>query len=142
MSTQYMHLNIDPLILSDIKKITTGADPEIFQRGGWGGNFWKKNVCWYTYQRVYTLKLDFLSSSFSRGFLYFFALFYYSLLFLKFATPVTPPPPLDPPMHKLGIKVKLLHVTANLYRNAVCRDWFNFVQMKEHTLFQLEIIAK
>ena len=32
----------------------------------------------------------------------FFALFYYSFLFLKFergvATPVTPPPPIDPPM--------------------------------------------
>ena len=22
--------------------------------GGWGGKFWKKNVCWYTYQRAYT----------------------------------------------------------------------------------------
>ena len=32
----------------------TGTDPEIFQRGGWGGKFWKKNVCLYMYQCVYT----------------------------------------------------------------------------------------
>ena len=33
----------------------SGADPENFQRGGgvWGGNFWKKNICWYTYECVY-----------------------------------------------------------------------------------------
>ena len=34
----------------------TGADPKNFSKGGggWGEKFWKKNVCWYTYQRVYT----------------------------------------------------------------------------------------
>ena len=30
----------------------------IFSKGGWGGKFWKKNVCWYTYQRVHTWRLD------------------------------------------------------------------------------------
>ena len=59
---------------------TTGADPEIFQRGG----------------------------GVQEDCLLFFALFYYSPLFLTFkrwrgvATPVTPPP-LDPPMHHIFI---------------------------------------
>ena len=26
---------------------------KIFKGGVWGGNFWKKNICWYTYECVY-----------------------------------------------------------------------------------------
>ena len=79
--------------------------------GGWGGKFWKKNVCWYTYKRMYTQKkLDkhatlFLFFLFKWIISYFFALFYYSLFFLNFErgggwNPRNPPPPpLDPPMN-------------------------------------------
>ena len=65
------------------------------------------------------LDLSLLILPFQEDCLLFFALFYYSLLFLKFergvATPVTPPPSLDPPMcecdlHRGGVlTVKHLH---------------------------------
>ena len=78
------------------------GDPEIFQRGGWGGKFWKKmfvdtriNTCTCTHKTRQTCN-SFSLLPFQENCLLFFALFYYSLLFLKFergvATPVFPPP--------------------------------------------------
>ena len=42
---QCMHIPIQ----ARIKKFFKGGE-------GWGGKFWKKYVCWYRYQRVYTKK--------------------------------------------------------------------------------------
>ena len=59
-----------------------GADPEISKGGGgWGEKFWKKNVCWYTYQRVYTWKLD-KHATLSLFFLFKRIVFYLLLCFI------------------------------------------------------------
>ena len=61
-----------------------------FFKRGWGGKFWKKNVCWYTYlltrEHIKTRQTcnSFSLLPFQKDCLLFFALFYYSLLFLKF----------------------------------------------------------
>ena len=80
-----------------------------FSKGGWGGKFWKKNVCWNTYQRVYTWKLDKHATlplfPFQEDCFLFFVLFFYTPFPFKFerggATLVTPPPLLDPPMYNI-----------------------------------------
>ena len=93
-------------------KYLTGADPEIFQRGGCMRSKMLKEKCLLIHvsTRVHTLKLDkpatlslffFLFKRIYRGLLSFFCFIYYSLLFLKFergwgCNPRNPP--LDPPM--------------------------------------------
>ena len=64
-----------------------GADPEVFQKGGgWGGKFWKKNVCWHVHIKT------------RQTFNSFFFLFkrIVSIFWKGCCNPRNPP--LDPPM--------------------------------------------
>ena len=67
----------------------TGADPEIFQRGGVEEeNFERKILLIHVSTRVHTKTRQTCNSfsllPFQEDFFLFFVLFYYSLLFLKF----------------------------------------------------------
>ena len=91
----------------------TSADPEIFQRGEeLRKKIFKENVCGYTHQRVYTLKLD-KHATLSLSFLFKRIVFNFSLCcithvlsiiyeILKGGGGYNPRnPPLDPSMHVL-----------------------------------------
>ena len=88
------------------KERNTGADPEIFQWGGVKRKILKEKCLLIHVSTRVRIKTSQTCNSFSLlpfqgDCLLFFALFYYSILFLKFergiATPVTPPP-FDSPM--------------------------------------------
>ena len=60
-----------------------------FQRGSWGGKFWKKNVCWSTYRRFYTKKPEKHATlsiffHFKKILFYFFFFCFVLLLFFIF----------------------------------------------------------
>ena len=106
-----------------------------FSKGGWGGKFWKKNVCWYTYQRVFTSKLD-KHATLSLILLFKKIVFYFLLCFITLfhfeiwkegVQPSYPPPLLDLQMYNLFegvnwiVMEKIIQIFLHIKWLGLCR---------------------
>ena len=114
----------------------SGADPEIFQKGGWGGKCLLIQVSTCVHIKTRQTCKSFSLLPFQEDCPLFFALFYNSLLFFKFergvATPCNPPP--DSPMLFSPISGRL-RIGFMAVTSAFCRCTMATKRIRQHMFF-------